>query len=76
MWIKSFIFDRTEQVTIAERLSKPNRIKKRYSPFGLSLFLIYINNLPSAICVDKLIHFPNDTTLTFKGNSVEILEQN
>ena len=71
-WFHSYLSDRTQQVAVSNKLSESKSIEcgiPQGSILGPLLFLIYVNDFPSALSAGKSIMFADDTNIFFNCNS-------
>ena len=73
-WFKSYITNRSQHVTIQNKTSSDTNIihgVPQGSVLGPLLFLIYINDLHTAITHSKTYHFADDTSLIYSNKSLK-----
>lgn len=73
-WFKSFLFSRTQYVTISGHKSSVKKISNgvpQGSVLGPLLFLLYINDLNNAIHYSTISHFADDTSLFHSNKSLK-----
>jgi len=73
MWFKSYLSNRTFQVSIEKSLSQPGKLDcgvPQGSILGPLIFLLYVNDMPMAINKCNLFLYADDSCLVFQSKSV------
>lgn len=71
-WFKSYLSNRTQRVKVEDCLSEANLVELGISQgtvLGTLLFILYINDIPSAVRFCELYLFADDTALTISARS-------
>ena len=73
-WLHAYLCDRCQRVTVLEATSRDLPVTSgvpQGSILGLSLFLLYVNNLPDVIIKSQVVMFANDTKVYKEVKSQE-----
>jgi len=73
MWFKSYLSNRTFQVSIEKSLSQPGKLDcgvPQGSILGPLIFLLYVNDMPMAINKCNLFLYADDSCLVFQHKNV------
>ena len=76
-WLKSYLNDRKQFVTLSDAKSTQETVTRgvpQGSVLGPLLFLIYINNMNSAVKNSMIHHFADDTNLLLTDKNLKKLK--
>ena len=76
-WFRAYLSDRLQRVEIGDVISSPAKVicgVPQGSILGPLLFLLYVNDMPSAVKC-KLLLYADDSALLVSGKDVDVIQQ-